>query len=370
MTASKRKKIILAIISVLVVIAVAWKGFGLYMGWKYSNMDRSGMAMPVNAVTLETEQLEEHIRAVGTLAANESADIRSEIPGRITDISFTEGQHVDKGDVLLKIDDSIYQSEFAQATASYELSKLTYERTKALQKKGAASAQVRDETVARLKETEATLELAKTRLDKTNIRAPFDGFIGLRQISEGDYVDSGGVITHIQAIDTMKVELSVAEKYFSFLKLGQLIDITVDSYPGKTFKGEVFAIDPKVDMDTRTVRIKAKLSNGEELLRPGMFAYVSLLIKHSNESIMLPEEALIPQGNKVMVYKVVDKKAVITPITVGSRRLGQVEVVSGLSAGDVVITAGHMKLHDGAKVEIVPDEPENGSHAPKEAEEE
>lgn len=350
-----RKKITVSIIATLIIIAVGWKGFGLYMQWKFSHMDMSGMAMPVNAVTLKPEKLEEHIRAVGTLASNESADIKSEVPGRIISIDFTEGQHVKKGDLLLTIDDSTYQSEFTQAEANLELSRLTYNRTQELQKKGAASTQLRDEASSRLKQAEAGAKLAGTRLEKTNIRAPFDGLIGLRELSDGDYVDIGSLITHIQAISPMKAEFSLPEKYFSNVEVNQPLDITVDAYPGKTFTGNIFAIDPKVDIVTRTVRVKALLPNEEQLLRPGMFAYVSLLIKHSEDSLMIPEAALLPQGEKMFVFKIVDGKVANTEITIGTRKPGKVEVLNGLKAGDVVITAGQMKIHDGAKVQVIPE---------------
>lgn len=355
---TKRKKILSIIAIAIAVVAVGWKGFGLFMQWKYSHMGMGNMAMPVNAATLTPEKLEEHIRAIGTFNADESADIRSEIPGRITVVSFTEGQQVKKGDVLLQIDDSIYRSELVQAEANLELSRLTYERTKELQKKGAASTQLRDETVAQLKEMEASVELAKTRLEKTNIRAPFDGLIGLREFGEGDYVDTGSIITHIEAVNPMKVEFSIPEKYFSYLMVDLPLDITVDAYPGKTFHGKIFAIDSRVDVDTRTIRVKALLPNADGTLRPGMFAYLGLLVTHSDDSIMVPEEALIPQGDKVFVYKVVDGKASFTEITIGSRRIGKVEVLGGLKAGDTVITAGHMKIRDGSAVTVIPATPQ------------
>ena len=347
-------------ISILILLAAGYGVFLFYQGklelpGTNNSTQQKGppageMAMPVKTVEVSTQSFSRELNTVGTLTSDESASIRPEISGRITAIFFAEGKTVLKDDILLKIDDSIAKSELQQAEASYELNKLTFDRINELQKKGATSIQSRDEAYAKFRESEAILELAKTRLEKSTIRAPFEGMAGLREVSEGDYVETGQIITYVEAIDPIKIEFSVPEKFFADIKLGQSVFISVDAYKGKEFEGAIFAIDPKVDPETRNIRIKASAANSEALLRPGMFAYVTIRLGKKEDAILIPEEAIIPSGKGSSVYKVIDGKAVLTDVETGLRNKAMVEIIQGLSAGDEIITAGQMKIRDGMPV--------------------
>lgn len=329
-----------------------------------SNAAPGGMAMPVQMATVTAEKLQDEIKAVGSLFSNESADIRPETAGRIARIAFTEGQAVAKDDLLVQIDDSVARAELAKARAALDLAKLTDARTMTLEKKGAVSQQARDEAVAGLQDAAAAYELAKVRLEKTSIRAPFAGLIGMRGVSEGDYVDSSQAITHLEMVDPVKVEFTAPERILSSVKTGLPVKVSVDAYKGEVFGGEVFAVSPEINPDTRSVHVKALIPNPGGKLRPGMFAYVALLAGQDDNALMIPEEAIMPRGADSFVFKAVDGKAEMVKVTIGARRGGKAQITGGLAAGDVIITAGQMKLQPGAPVmdaAIGNQKPETGS---------
>lgn len=313
----------------------------------------SGQPTPVEAIVAKTSSLQRSIQAVGTLISNESVVISPEISGRITEILFEEGQEVKKGDILVKLDDSIYKAELAKSQASLVLSKANYGRAQTLFKQQTGTGRAKDETLAQMNTDTASVDLAKAQLDKTLIKAPFDGIVGLRQISMGNYVTPGQALVNFESIDPLKVDFRVAEIYLSQISPGQKINVSVDAFPGKQFEGEVYAVDPRIDSSGRTVVMRAKLPNAEMQLRPGLFARVSLVIGEQNSAILLPEEAMVPQGTEQFVYKVIDGKAVMTKVKTGQRRAGQVEITEGLKAGDEVITAGQMKIRPDAPVKVI-----------------
>lgn len=342
-------------ISLLLLLAA---GFGAYIFLEgNANNAQHGerpnfgnMAMPVKTAEAVISPLSQKIKAVGSLLSNEFAVIKPEVPGLVTEIAFIEGTRAKKDDLLIKIDDDTLKAEKAQTEAEYELSQHTYNRINKLFERGTTSAQVRDEAYSAMKVAEAKLQITAAKLEKTEIRAPFDGIIGLREISEGDYVEVGKTITNLEDIDPIKVEFAIPERYFSSINVGQIVEISVDSYRDKTFEGMVYAIDPKIDPDTRNVLIKASISNGQELLRPGMFAYVSLQVGKNENALLIPEETLIPSGKNISVFRVTDGIAHLTPVTTGRRLEGRVEITEGLAQGDKVVTAGHTKIQDGMPV--------------------
>lgn len=195
-------------------------------------------------------------------------------------------------------------------------------------------------------------------LDKAIIRAPFDGLVGLRQVSAGAYVTPGQDIARLTALDPMKVDFRVAETMLADIRVDQPLEVQVDAYPEQRFKGSVYAIDPVVDEAGRSVLIRARIGNPDQLLRPGLFARVHLVVERAEQAVTVPEEALMPSGNAVMVFKVVDGKVEPAPVRTGLRQGGRVQIEEGLAPGDMVITAGHLKVRPGAPVTIV-----NGSGA-------
>lgn len=315
---------------------------------------QGGGGMPVIAATVETRELIDQLKAIGTLEAEAAAEIRPEVVGIVREIEFKEGQRVEQGAVLAIIDDSVYQSELAKAKAEYELARVSSRRNEALRRTGVTSAQQIDEAAANLGVSKASLDLAQIRLDKTRVRAPFSGIAGFRNVSVGDYVDSSSILTQVVQTDPIKAEFDVAERYLSSLDIGKTVDIKVDAWPDENFQGKLYAIDPQVDPDTRTIRVKAIIANPDSKLLPGMFAYVEMVAASRPNALVIPEEAVIPTPQGAVVMKIVDGKAAMAPVQLGLRMAGEVEVISGLQAGDQVITAGYQKVGPGSPVTVLP----------------
>lgn len=313
-----------------------------------------GFAVPVEAQPVKVATLVRSIPAVGTLRSAESLMVRPEIAGRIADIRFNEGQSVTEGQVLVTLDDSIARAELAEARANLILSRSAYERAARLLKEKVGTVKARDEALAKLRADEARVAVAEARLAKTVIRAPFKGIVGLRRVSPGDYVNVGQDIVNLEQIDRLKVDFRVPELELSRIATGQAVTVTVDALPGRTFSGEVYAIDPAIDPKGRSIAIRARIDNPALALRPGGFARISLETGRFPDAILVPEEAIVPRGNERFVFRVIDGKASLARIALGERRPGEVHVVSGLAAGDVVVTAGQIKLQDGTPVKVVP----------------
>ena len=310
--------------------------------------------VPVEAVEVSVETLTSEIRVVGSLRSNESVVIRPEVGGRVAEILFEEGQRVEAGTPLLKLDAAIATAELDQAQAALALSQANHKRAVELLERKAASAANRDQTLAALRADQANLELARARLDKLTLKAPFDGILGLRKVSIGDYVTEGQDIVNLEDVEPLKVDFRIPERYLGSLALGQPIKVVADAFAGRSFAGEVYAIDPLVDEEGRAVVLRARLPNEEGLLRPGLFVSVALQVGARENALMIPEQALVPRGNAQFVYKVADGKAMMTEVKTGARRNAMVEILEGLAPGDVVVTAGQIKLRDGAKVAVQP----------------
>lgn len=307
----------------------------------------------VEAAKVAVGPLSERVTAVGSLASNESVIIRPEVAGRVVEIGFEEGRPVAKGALLVRLDDSLNRAEVAEAEARLQLAQRNFTRTEELFSNKIATERSRDEARSSLDVGTATVELAKVRLEKTRIVAPFDGIAGLRKVSAGDYVTIGQDLFNLEDIDPVKADFRIAEKFLSTVRTGQAIEIGVDAYPGRSFKGEVYAIDPRIDAAGRSVVIRARVDNKEMLLRPGLFTRVTLIIELKPDAVTVPEQALMPRGNDQFVYKVVGGKAMQTKVTIGTRRDGRVEVVEGLGTEDVVVTAGQQKIRDGAAIRVI-----------------
>ncbi|MBI2234493.1 MAG: efflux RND transporter periplasmic adaptor subunit [Micavibrio aeruginosavorus] len=311
-------------------------------------------AVAVEAARVQSEPVERTIEAVGNLISNESVVLSPEISGRVAEIFFEEGAAVTSGMPLIRLDDSIYKAQLAQANASLILSEANHKRAEELYKQQSGTGRARDEALAKRNSDKAAVDLAEAQLDKATISAPFDGIAGLRQVSVGDYVNPGQPMVNYESIDPLKVDFRIAEVYLAALKPGQEIQVTVDAFPGKVFTGEVYAIDPRVDSAGRAVVLRAKLPNPDKLLRPGLFARVKLVVERKESAIMVDEQALVPQGDQQFIYKIIDGKAVQTPVKTGIRRGGKVEITEGLSTDDTIVTAGQMKLRPNSAVTVLP----------------
>ena len=312
----------------------------------------SAPAVMVEAVTASTAPMPQSITAVGSLRSDESVTLRPEVAGRVSAIGFQEGRPVSKGVTLVKLDPAINEAEVLQAKANLTLAKAKYDRAVDLQKQGFISGQARDEAENSLKVMEASVALAAARLAKMEIRAPFSGLIGLRSVSVGDYVKEGQDMVNLESIDPLKVDFRVPEIYLKQVQVGQKLEVSLDALPGRKYEGTVSAINPLVDAAGRAIVIRAQVRNADTALRPGMFARVKLLTKDERDALVLPEQALVPQGEEQYVFRVIDGKATRTKVEVGQRRDGRVEVVKGVTPGDTIVTAGQLKLRDGTPVTL------------------
>jgi len=306
--------------------------------------------MPVEVAMVTQGTVNIDISAVGTLQANESITIRPQITGRIETIHFNEGQAVEQGAKMFTLDQSEYRAQVAESQATVNLAQLKFNRSQDLLKKKLSSQQQFDEDAAKLEEAKAQLALNKDRLAKTVIRAPFSGISGLRKVSPGDVVQPGQEMVTLEDTHLLKLDFRAPEVYLPDLKVGLGVNVLVDAFPNENFTGEVYAIAPRVDEASRSVLLRAHVTNDQSKLRPGIFAKVQLRLASRANALLIPEEALWPIGNNLFVYRVVDGKAVMSQISIGKRLKGQVEVVQGLSAGDTVVTAGQMKLRNEAPV--------------------
>lgn len=307
----------------------------------------------VEAVPVMSAPMQRTIEAVGTLQSNESVVIRPEITGRVAEILFEEGQDVTKDTPLIRLDDSVYRAQLAEAEAAAALSRTNFNRADDLFKKKSGSERALDEARAKRDADAAAVALARAAMDKTVLKASFDGVLGLRHVSVGDYVTPGQDIVNLEDMSPLKVDFRVPEIFLTQIKAGQDIEIAVDALPGQTIEGRVYAIDPRVDEAGRSMLVRATVDNEDGVLRPGLFARVNLVIDGNLEALQVPEQALMPQGNKQFVYRVIDGKAEKTEIRTGMRRKGMVEVIEGLSAGETIIVAGQMKVQPGASVDTV-----------------
>ena len=310
-------------------------------------------AVPVEASKVVAAPLSEQVTAIGTLLSDEAVTISSEIAGRLKEIHFEEGQPVEKGALLFSLDDSVYRAQLDDASAKLKLAAQTNKRTSTLFSNKYATAQSADEAASNLAVNTAAVELARVQLDKTRITAPFAGIVGLRHVSAGEYITAGQALVNLEAIDPVKADFRVPEKFLPAIRVGQTIKIKVDAFPEDSFEGRVYAIDPRLDVAGRSLLVRAMVPNRDQRLRPGLFARVTVLLQLKEDALSVPEQAIVPQGESQFVFKIVDGKAKLTKVKIGTRRDGRVEIVEGLTAGDQVVTAGQLKIRDGSPVTIV-----------------
>jgi membrane fusion protein (multidrug efflux system) len=312
---------------------------------------KSAGPLPVSAHITKYEVLDNKVLTTGTVLANEEVDLKSEVNGKITKILFHEGSYVNAGDLLVKINDADLQAQLQSAKSRLELQKDTEYRQKQLLEKEAISQEDYDMTANQLQVNQAEVELIKAQIDKTEIRAPFSGIVGLKNVSEGSFVNNSTIIASLQNINPIKIDFSIPERHSSMVEVGDEINFTI-SGNNKKYIGKVYAIEPKIDPVTRTLQIRALCSNtGREIL-PGSFASVELVLKKIENAILVPSEALIPdiQGQKVFVYR----NGIATPqqVETGIRTDKTVQLTSGVSKGDTIITSGMLQLRPGAPVKI------------------
>jgi membrane fusion protein, multidrug efflux system len=330
-------------------------------GCKKQNAGAGGpppdFAVQVVAVEAKRQPVSETLSLVGSLAANEMVEIKSETDGMVEEINFKEGERVEKGRLLFKLDQSKLAASLAEAEANFKLSQANFERSRELVKEKLISSQEFDQIASQFYANEASLELRKRLLKDTRIYAAFPGIVGSRQVSPGQVIARNTTLTWLVDLDTVKAEFNVPERFLSQVRVGQVIELTVATYGDRKFQGEVYFISPHVDPVWRTVLVKASTKNLEQLLRPGMFANLDLTLKVREHAVLVPESAITVSSDKATLYTVEGgQTAQLKSVTTGIRSAGKVEITSGLQGGELVVVEGTQKLRPGAKVKLAPPE--------------
>lgn len=307
----------------------------------------------VEVVQPERALVRDELITFGSLRSDESTVIRPELGGRLAAVHFSEGEAVKAGELLVSLDDSIARAELAQAQANLDLAEKSFVRTQLLFKRGASNAQAQDEAQSQQQAARASLALAQARLDKTQIRAPYDGVLGLRQVSVGDYLSAGQDLVNLEVLDPLKVDFRIPQKAVSQVRLGQAIELSLDAYPGERFKGTIIALNPRLDEIGRSQAIRAQVDNQEQRLKPGQFVKVSVILAERPQALLIPEEAVMPMGQLLFVNLVVDGKVERRQIRIGQRLRGKAEVVEGLQGDETLISAGWQKVAPGREVRTV-----------------
>lgn len=318
-------------------------------------------AMPVKAAAARIAPAVDEVSAVGTLRADEAVTIRPEIAGRVAEIRFVEGQAVARGAVLVKLDQSELGAVLASSRAQLKWEEQRLDRAEDLHTKGFISQQGLDDQKTSLARARAKLAEDEAKLAKTEMRASFPGVAGLRQVSEGQYVAAGTDIARLEKIDQLKLDFRIPESFVGKLKPGQPVKVLLDAYPDDAFSGAVFAIEPAVDEQTRTVVLRARVANAGLKLRPGMFARVQVQLGVREKAIWIPEAAIVPKGQDITVFRVTagpngGGTVDVVRVQTGARKVGEVEIVKGLAAGELVVTEGTQKVGPGSAVHLVKDE--------------
>jgi membrane fusion protein, multidrug efflux system len=305
----------------------------------------------VEALVVRPQLLQDKIITTGTLMANEEVELRSEISGRVTDVSFQEGTQVKKGQLLVKINDRELKAQLKQNEVAEKQAIAEDQRGQRLLDIKGISQDEYDKIRNALQTVQAEKEALQSQLDETEIVAPFDGVIGLRHVSAGGYVTPDMLISTMQELDPMKVEFSVPEKYAGEIKNGTEIAVQVGDSPDKHV-GKIYALESKIDLDTRTIKARAKIPNPNNSLIPGSFTKVEITLSERSDAIVIPSEAVVPEIDGDKVYVCVNGKASTVRVKTGIRTENGVEITDGLAPSDTLIVSGLLQLANGRGVQI------------------
>ena len=348
------KKGIAGVLFFSVVALLAWpkvqpllSGNATGEGARTGSRDR---APAVETVRLRAEPFETRLTFNGTLLADSAIDIKSELRGKIDRIAFTDGQEVAAGDLIVSIESGELEAELSSVREQLALAETNADRLGNLFASGSVTASERDDAVSRREVLKAQERQLAVRLQKTRLLAPFSGTLGLREVSLGDLIEPDTLITTLQTVKNLKVDFSVPERYQALLERDMPVSLWVAGYE-EPFTAKVRAISPRVDINTRTIRVRADVANGERKLLPGNYARVEL-ISRDDAALLVPSVAVLQSLEAVSVFRVQDGVAVRTDVKTGVRSEAQVQILQGLNAGDVVITSGIQSVRDGQRVDI------------------
>lgn len=319
-----------------------------------------GRPPSVEVAKVEVARLTDDTQAVGSLRSRRGVVLRPEVSGRITQLNFTDGQRVKQGQVLVQFDDQLPQAQVQQALAELSIAQANQKRNQELVSQNFISQRSLDESAANLQVARAKLSLAQATAARLKIIAPFDGIAGIRLVNVGDYLKDGADIVNIEDIDAIFVDFRLPERFQAKVKRGQTAVLDMDALPGRKFSAKIQAIDPLIDANGRSVGVRGCLDNRQSQLRPGMFARVNTVFGVRENAKVIPEEAIVPQGGKQFVIKLVksdDSKTQTSQrveVKLGLRSPGKVEVLEGLEIGDTVVVAGQQRVQrDGTTVTVV-----------------
>jgi membrane fusion protein (multidrug efflux system) len=350
-------KRLIFVVLLLVVI------FGGIFGWKYFIGQRMAAMMSappppatIASAEVKVQRWQPYLRAVGSVNATQGIFVTTEVAGQVREIRAESGQMVEARDLLLQLDDSVDQADLKGLLAQRELARLQFERARKLVKERSVSQSEYDESRANLDSAEAAVASRRAQIEKKQIRAPFSGQLGIADINLGEYLSPGAAIYPLQSLDPVYVDYALPERHFDAVHVGQRVLVEVQAYPGRTFEGTISAIDPGIDVGTRSIRLRATLSNPGQLLRPGMFTEVRTVLPARDDILTLPRTAIIynPYGESVFVIMERDGGQVVQrrPVKTGEVRDGRVEIIEGLKAGEQVVSAGQNKLRNDQPVKI------------------
>lgn len=353
------------IIYPLIILLIGYLFYNKFYGSKAKEMSaqtgggagggkkgKKGGPVPVNVMIVKDTVFANAIDVTGTIAANEQVELRSETAGNITNIYFKEGQHVDKGQLLVKVYDQDLQASLKQIEVQIKLAEQTEYRNKVLLGKQAISKEEYDISETSLNSYKAQADLAKAQIKKTEVRAPFSGIIGLRNISPGGYLSPQGSIATLVNIDPAKITFSVPERYLALIHVGSKINFTVESSRDK-FIGVVYAIEPNIDINSRSVTLRAKADNKSGALKAGAFAKIRFTLDQIPKTILVPTEVVIPDIKGSNVYVVKNGVGMPRPIKTDTRTETKLQVVDGLKPGDSLIVSGIIQMRPKVPIKIV-----------------
>ncbi|MCZ8094552.1 MAG: efflux RND transporter periplasmic adaptor subunit [Acidovorax sp.] len=366
--ALKNKYVVFAVLGLAAASGAAW---WLQSPSRASRLDAAapqaksapqggGKPVMVEATAVRQMALRDDAEAVGSLRSRRSVVLRPEISGRITQLNFRDGQRVHKGQLLVQLDDQLPRAQVQQSRAELSIARANHKRNQELVAQGFISQRSVDESAANLEVAEAKLALSEATAQRLRILAPFDGIAGIRGVNVGDYLKDGADIVNVEDLDAVYVDFRLPERLQDKVKPGQLARVAFDALPGVQYSAVVQAINPQIDADGRSIAVRGCIDNRRLQLRPGMFARVTAVFGERADARVIPEEAIVPDGTSPYVLRIVPGKeegskiAKRTPVRLGARTPGFVEVVEGLAAGDVVVTAGQQRLQrDGLAVRVV-----------------
>jgi membrane fusion protein (multidrug efflux system) len=360
------KQMVIMIVFVLITIGII--GYFKYQGFQKFVAMKEGMSHMKQTVSTTKASLQEwtlHLQAVGSIRAAKGVDVANEISGIVEEIHFNSGEDVKAGDILLSLRAQDEIAKLQTLEAAQNIAEINFIRDKKQMAAQAVSRATLDNDEATLQGAKAKVLEQKAIVEKKIIRAPFYGHLGIRNIDVGQYINAGSPIVTLQQLDPLYLDFTMSQQSLAQLRVGQKIIARSDTYPDRVFEGKIAAINPKVDINTRNVQVRAELSNSEHLLLPGMYAKVEIVVGEPKQVVTLPQTAITynPYGNTVFIVKESEEPQGLTVVqqfvTVGEARGDQVQILQGVNEGDIIVSAGQLKLQNGSAITV------NNSALPK-----